>query len=117
MPRVSKFMFEYNCKIVDVYDGDSVTTDIDLGFGLWRRGVKLRLYGIDAPELRGETLLKGRASRDYLRGLILGKQVHLKTHKDKTGKYGRYLAVICLPDGTNVNEALVSSGHAQEREY
>ncbi len=27
-------MYEYNCKIVRVVDGDTVDVDIDLGFGM-----------------------------------------------------------------------------------
>ena len=45
-------MYEYNCKIVKVVDGDTVDVDIDLGFGVWMRNERVRLYGIDAPESR-----------------------------------------------------------------
>ena len=45
-------MYEYNCKIVKVVDGDTVDVDIDLGFGVWLRDQRIRLYGIDTPESR-----------------------------------------------------------------
>jgi len=45
-------MYEYNCKIVRVVDGDTVDVDIDLGFDTWRCGERIRLYGIDTPECR-----------------------------------------------------------------
>ena len=28
-------MYEYNCKLVKVVDGDTIDVDIDLGFGVW----------------------------------------------------------------------------------
>jgi hypothetical protein len=45
-------MYEYNCKIVRVIDGDSIILDIDLGFGLWIHGESIRLFGVDCPECR-----------------------------------------------------------------
>ena len=45
-------MYEYNCNIVKVVDGDTVDVDIDLGFGMWLRNERVRLYGIDTPECR-----------------------------------------------------------------
>ena len=43
-------MHEYRCKIVKVIDGDTVDVDIDLGFGVWMKKQRIRLYGIDTPE-------------------------------------------------------------------
>ena len=40
-------MYEYRCKIVKVIDGDTVDVDIDLGFGVWMKKQRIRLYGID----------------------------------------------------------------------
>ena len=45
-------MYEYNCTIARVVDGDTVDIDIDLGFGLWVRGERVRIHGIDTPESR-----------------------------------------------------------------
>jgi micrococcal nuclease len=36
-------MYEYNCKIVRVVDGDTVDVDIDLGFDTWKCGERIRL--------------------------------------------------------------------------
>ena len=38
--------------MVRVVDGDTVDVDIDLGFGVWLRKQRIRLYGIDTPEFR-----------------------------------------------------------------
>lgn len=105
-------MYHYKANIIDVYDGDTVTAVVDLGF-LHYQEMKLRLYGIDTPELRGEEREAGLIVRDILRELILNKEVEIHTYKDKQGKYGRYLATIVL-DGININQWLLDEGHAQE---
>jgi endonuclease YncB( thermonuclease family) len=61
--------------VIDVYDGDTVTVDLDLGFHVWKRGEKIRLAHIDAPELRGESQAEGKAAGDFLRDLVLNKNV------------------------------------------
>jgi endonuclease YncB( thermonuclease family) len=102
------------CKVVKVYDGDSLTL-------AWPRTgphdpnlcyANSRLYGIDTPELRGT---KGReradaeACRDALRQLALGQRFLLTT-VGPTGldKYGRPLVVLktCrgLTDDRVINE-------------
>lgn len=109
-------LFTYRAIIREVYDGDTVTADIDLGFHTWIHGEKLRLYGIDAPEMRGEERPQGIRSRDWLRNRILGKEVLIHTIQDRKGKYGRYLAETYL-DGSKINDELVSNGMAVYREY
>lgn len=108
--------YEYAAKIVGVYDGDTVTADIDLGFNTWRKGEKLRLARIDTPEVRGPEKVEGIKSREWLRARILGKTVTIRTRKDKKGKYGRYIVEIYL-DGENINDALVREGRAIYKEY
>lgn len=113
-------LFFYKAKIVAVYDGDTCTAQIDLGFGFQFNKQKLRLNGIDAPELRGDSLILGRASRDFLRDMILEKEIFVETFKDSKGKYGRYIANIWLEteDGfVCVNDELVKNSHAVCRTY
>lgn len=76
----------------------------------------VRLYGINAPELRGDEKAEGFKSRDYLRSLIQDKEVIIKTIKDETEKYGRYLGKIYL-GGFYVNDDLVQKGYAKTAEY
>ena len=104
-------MYNYRAKIIDVYDGDTVTAMVDLGF-LHFQEMKLRLYGINTPELRGEEKEAGMVVRDILRVMVLDKEVEIRSYKDKQGKYGRYLANIFL-DGLDVNQWLVDNGHAK----
>jgi len=103
-------MYEYNCKIVRVIDGDSIVVDIDLGFGLWIHGESIRLFGVDCPECRSrdpEEKAAGLAAKDFVEGLLHDGGTYTLTTKEK-GKFGRYLGVIMLSDKTSVNAALVS---------
>ncbi|WP_370480008.1 hypothetical protein [Tamlana flava] len=58
-------MYTYKSKIIDVYDGDTVTAIVDLGF-LHFQEMKLRLYVSDTPELRGEEKEEGIKVRGIL---------------------------------------------------
>tara|TARA_B110000285_G_C14612191_1_gene375423 strand:+ start:181 stop:519 length:339 start_codon:yes stop_codon:yes gene_type:complete len=102
----------YKATCTSVYDGDTVTLDISLGFNITMHKQKVRLLGINTPEVRGEEREDGLVSRDRLRELIDGKDVIIATHKDKGGKYGRLLATIYL-DGVNINQQLVDEGLAE----
>ena len=74
-------MYEYRANIIAVYDGDTVTADIDLGFEVWLRGQRLRLLNIDTPEVRGKSKKEGIVSRDALRDRILNKEVIVKSDR------------------------------------
>jgi micrococcal nuclease len=114
-------LYHYKAVVTSVYDGDTCTIDIDLGLHTWIKGEKLRLMRIDAPELKGKTRSKGLAARDYLRILILNKEIFIETIKDAKEKYGRYLAEIWLEDEKgkllNINDELVKNGFAVYRKY
>ena len=117
-----EYLYHYKAEVVSVYDGDTIRVIIDLGFGFSNRGSRgkgtsIRLYGINTPEVRGVERPEGLIAKKALLDLIEGKTVTLRTIKDKTGKYGRYLGIIILEDGTNVNDWLVDNGYAVKAEY
>ncbi len=112
-------MYEYNATVEKIYDGDTITVSIQLGFGVYKTE-RLRLKGINAPELRGDERPFGLVSRDRLRELILGQEIIVKTFKDKKGKYGRYIADIYYNSDHGifcVNDWLVENKLAIYREY
>jgi micrococcal nuclease len=88
------------CKVIKVYDGDTITVAAMLPFKgspLYRFSV--RLHSIDSPEIRGETPTEKALaikSRDALHKLIFGKIIELR-NKGKE-KYGRLLADVYLQD-------------------
>lgn len=62
-----------------------------------KRDIKIRLYGIDAPEKRQAF---GTKSHQALGKMVFRKQVTVMIHaKDR---YGRNVGEIFLPDGTNL---------------
>lgn len=94
-------MYRYRALVTGVYDGDSITVDLDLGFYIWMRSQKLRLLGIDTPELNSKDAVvrsAGIVARDKLRELVLGKSVVVETVKDDKEKYGRWLANVFIED-------------------
>lgn len=102
--------YTYDAVVRAVHDGDTVTLDVDLGFDTWIHGLKVRLYGINAPELNTP---EGKKAQTFLAGLLLiGSKVVIGTVKDKQEKYGRYLGTIIAKD-TNVNDHLVKNGYAK----
>ncbi len=107
----------YRAEVVSVYDGDTITVDIDLGMRIKVRGEKVRLFGINTPELRGDDKPQGLLARDHLRSLINAREVVIETHKDKKGKYGRYLATVWVQETPgewlDVNKHLVAKGFAK----
>ncbi|MEL6362309.1 MAG: thermonuclease family protein [Pseudomonadota bacterium] len=108
-------LYIYRAEIVRVIDGDTVVADIDLGFDVWLRRERLRLFGIDAPERSTDA---GRAAEEALRDKVEGLTLYICTVKAKrsdreaTGSFGRYLAVI-YRDGLSINDWLVASGYAE----
>jgi len=114
-------LYYYRALVKYVYDGDTITVDIDLGLHAWVHDEKIRLARINTPELRGDEREQGLISRDYLRGLIDQKEIYLQTIKDAKGKYGRYIAEIWLEQPSdewiNVNDLLVQQGYAQYATY
>ena len=107
-------MFEYKCKLLRVIDGDTVDVDIDLGFGVWLRKQRIRLYGIDTPESRTRDLVEkkyGLAAKDFLVKWTGAGELTIKTHKDAKGKFGRILGELWTFE-TNINEKMIEKYHA-----
>jgi micrococcal nuclease len=91
-------MYQYKAIIRKVVDGDTMEIDIDLGLSIWVRNEKIRLYGIDTPEVFGvkkgspEWDLGNKASEFVKRVVLEGQEVIIETYKDKKEKFGRFLA-------------------------
>ena len=116
-------MYEYNCKIVRVVDGDTVDVDIDLGFGIWMHKERIRGHGIDTPESRTRDPMEkifGKLAADTVEKFLpVGSRQTLITVKDKAGKFGRILGKFKIFDGqqdreTTLNEWMVRNYYAVE---
>lgn len=121
-------LWHYRCLVLRIVDGDTVMLLQDKG-NYHYSVLKVRLAGIDAPEKRPrvgsqtqreqEKQLAEAASK-RLEELIGCKEVIIRT--EKTGKFGRWLAVIESPGGDlpveiinqpeSANQILLEEGHA-----
>jgi len=116
-------MYEYSCKIDRVVDGDTVDVDIDLGFGIWLRKERVRLYGIDTPECRTRDLEEkkyGLAAKAFVQDFLpVGSTQTLRTQKDDKGKFGRILGEFVVYDTTTdaprtLNQIMIDRHYAAE---
>lgn len=90
---------DFSGPVVSILDGDTIEVLHN------NRAERIRLNGIDCPE-KGQAY--GKKAKQAASALVFGKEVTLQTHgKDK---YGRTVADVLLPDGTNVNQMLVKDG-------
>lgn len=111
--------YEYNASLVRVVDGDTLVLKIDLGFKIEVEQT-VRLYGVDAPEVIGETREAGLAAKSAVVSMLalesVGKML-VRTHKPaKKDKYGRYVAEITFVNASgttlSLNEQLIARGFA-----
>jgi micrococcal nuclease len=109
-------MYEYRCEIVKIIDGDTVDVDIDLGFGVWLKKERIRMFGIDTPESRTRDLEEkkyGLAAKEFLTKWLSAGNITLKTQKDAEGKFGRILGELWYGD-VNINQKMIEEHHAVE---
>ena len=94
-------------RVTRVIDGDTVELD---------DGRRIRLLGIDAPEIgyNGHPSDAGaKASREWLRKRIGGASVKLRFGPERLDRYGRTLAWIYLPTGELINRELLEAGQVR----
>ena len=89
-----------------VIDGDTFITN---------KGDKVRMIGIDAPEIPS---LEGIKSKMYLYELIKGKTITLQkdNYSHDKDKYGRLLRYVYL-NGQDVNLLMLKQGYAKQYNY
>lgn len=91
----------WEARCVSVADGDTITVS-----AAGQPQVRVRLYGIDAPEKKQPY---GKRSKDYLAGLVFGEIVDV-TPMD-TDRYGRPVAIVRV-NNVSANEEMVRAGMA-----
>jgi micrococcal nuclease len=105
-------LYTYRVASYRVVDGDTLDVSLDLGFSTFRRE-KIRLARINAPEMKTEA---GPVSKSHLSDILDGKDIVVKTMKDRKDRYGRYIAEVWV-GLKNVNDLMVADNAAVYQEY
>lgn len=112
-------MYKYRCKLKKVVDGDTVDIDIDLGFDVWLKNQRVRLYGVDTPESRTKDLEEkkyGLAAKEYVKNFLDDEWLVLQIETyDAAGKFGRILGSLYRTTNyadQSLNEYLIEKYHA-----
>lgn len=95
------FLFALNGKVISVTDGDTIKI-----LTPEREQIKIRLYGIDAPEKKQPY---GADAKRFLSDLVAGKNVRIEERGKN--RYKRTLGIVYLKDN-DINEILVLNGYA-----
>lgn len=117
-------MYEYRCIIERIVDGDTVDVSIDLGFDVWLHSQRIRISGVDAPEIRTRDLEEkaaGQAATEFVAKLLPvgSKQTLISKEYNGTGKYGRIIGTFELYDASkdawsDLSTMLLEQGYATE---
>ena len=93
---------------------ERVTKHTD-GDTLWLSGIgKVRLIGVDTPEVYGQVECFGHEASAFVeRTVPLGSEVRYRLGVEERDRYGRALAYVWLRDGRFLNRLLVARGYAQ----
>ena len=81
-----------------------------------KKGMKIRLIGVDAPESR-KVFNKpeepfGKEASKHIKEILRDSLVVLKYDVDSLDRYGRTLAYAYLPDSTFINAQMMMDGYA-----
>lgn len=98
---VAAYTAEITGKVVGVTDGDTITV-----LTAAKESVKVRLYGIDAPESKQAF---GTRAKEELSRLVFGKVVNVEVKQED--RYGRTVGLVVV-DGVRVNVEMVRRGFA-----
>lgn len=114
-------LFTYKAEVKKIIDGDTLIARVHLNFRMFITQ-KFRLRGIDCPEIDTP---EGKRAKRFVEERLKGCDfIVIKTHKDTTDKYERYLADIfyrarendlqsVAGEGNYLNQDLLNAGLAR----
>lgn len=101
--------YTYRAVLLAVTDGDTLRLRIDVGFRVWVE-TPVRLLGLNAPE---HNTPAGKSATAWVIDWMAQHPDLVVTTLADPEKYGRWLATVTdESDGTDLNAALIASGHA-----
>jgi len=92
---ITRPAYRYGALVTAIYDADTIICDIDVFDHMWKKDEIIRLYGINAQEIK-RSKAKGIDAADVQDGY---------DQRDELigGKFGRLLGIV-HKDGVNLNE-------------
>jgi micrococcal nuclease len=98
--------------VTAVHDGDTVSIKAKSFIGIPLKIERIRLIGIDAPELKQEPW--GRRAKRHLKKLISESNwvVNVEFDVEQRDKYGRLLCYLWDKNGRLINERMLEDGYA-----
>lgn len=101
-PAGSGMKSDFSGKVISVHDGDT------LNVNYLDKTVKIRLWGVDCPEVNPAQDY-GIEARDFARAMVMGKTVRVEVHD--RDRYERVVGEVFVGD-KSLNAALAESGWA-----
>jgi len=95
-------------KVISIYDGDTLRVNIDSFPDIIGKNIRIRLKGIDAPEIKGKCQKEidlAIMARDYLRNAI-NQSSQIELRNIQRGKYFRIVGELYV-NGENMSNNLI----------
>ena len=98
-------------KVISIYDGDTLRVNIDSFPDIVGKNIRIRIKGIDAPEIKGKCQKEidlAIMARDYLRNAI-NQSSQIELRNIERGKYFRIVGDLYI-DSVNISKILQNKG-------
>ena len=106
-------LFTYKAGVKKIIDGDTLIARVHLNFRMFITQ-KFRLRGLDCPEINSP---EGKRAKRFVEERLNGLDfIVIKTHKDTTDKYERYLADIFYLSGETDIDKIAKEGNYLNQE-
>jgi len=99
----ASYTYAWSARVVAVTDGDTIVVTAHAS----NKRIRIRLYGIDAPE-RNQAC--GKNAKAFVMAISLHKRVNIMPLN--TERYGRTVAIVFLSNGSSLQEHLLEMGLA-----
>jgi endonuclease YncB( thermonuclease family) len=96
--------YTYEATVDRVIDGDTLVVVIEVGFSI-KVYDKLRLRGIDTPELK---TVAGQKAKTFVQTLLpVGSTIVIKSHKSRVDLHGRFVVDVLFRQGVDDPKAII----------
>lgn len=118
-PESTPILYTLRATVARVVDGDTlVLSALELPYDLVKVNVQIRMLGVDTPETRTKDPVEkaaGLAAKKFVEDLLpVGARIRVVVRENgQVDNFGRTLAWVILPDGTNLSTLLLEKGLAR----